>query len=222
MKKVRKSLRKKYPIMRVYKSDLEKIFNLFKDHYPKIEIVADGFKLDDISELSKIDKQEIVEFSISAYDEKFFGNSISVDFSKDSTTVHLDDEDDIKARGLATQIGDILSNRKSYLRFFTNFGIGLPLYSVFLILILSFFKGSSTERGLLLLANILLFVVWLFLGLRLDMKKHSLIYLYDNSSASGFFKRKKDDILLSVISALIGALIGSSMTLGIQWLVKKI
>ena len=60
MKKEKKSLWKRYPIMRLYKSDLEKIFDLLRDTCPKTEIAADGFELDDFSELSKINKQKLL------------------------------------------------------------------------------------------------------------------------------------------------------------------
>ena len=216
MEKVKKSLRKHYPILRLYKSDLEKIFNLFKDNYPEIKIVADGFKLDDFSELSKINKQEIVDFKISADDpEDFLGNSISVEFSKDSTTIYLSDEDDIKLRGLAAQIGDILSDRKSYLRFFATFWAPFLSFLILETLIGFLIKESVALIQLLTVLLVAMLLVW---GSRLDTKKHSLIYLYDDSSASSFLKRNKDKILLSAISALMGGII----TLVIAWLLKKI
>lgn len=216
MEKVKKSLRKHYPILRLYKSDLEKIFNLFKDNYPEIEIVADGFKLDDFFELSKINKQEIVDFKISADDpEDFLGNSISVEFSKDSTTIYLSDEDDIKLRGLAAQIGDILSDRKSYLRFFATFWAPFLSFLILETLIGFLIKESVALIQLLTVLLVAMLLVW---GSRLDTKKHSLIYLYDDSSASSFLKRNKDKILLSAISALMGGII----TLVIAWLLKKI
>lgn len=209
MEKVANPLLKKYPIMRLYKSDLEKIFNLFKDQFPKLEIVADGFKLNDFSELSKINKQEIVEFKITGRDPY-----LQLDFSRYSASIYLSDEDDIKLRGLADKIGDILSDRKSYLRFFAN-----PWSPNLLTLIWIIFVYLSKTPFVFSLPVFLLFVcLWLFWGFRIDTQKHSLIYLYDHSSASNFLKRNKDNILLSVLSALIGGII----TLAIAWALKKI
>jgi len=213
MEKLEKPLLKKYPILRLYKSDLEKIFNLFKDHYPKIEIFADGFKLDDFSELSKINKENIVDFKISAHDPY-----LSVDFSGDSVSIFLSDEDDIKLRGLADKIGDILSERKSYfLRFFANTFAPNLLTLISLILIFSLIKESKTQLFLILFC-ILFTLLWFLWAFKISTKKHTLIYLYDHSSTSSFFKRNKDNIFLAVLSALTGGII----TLVITWLLKKI
>ena len=220
MEKVEKPLIKKYPILRLYKSDLEEIFNLLKGNYPEIEIVADGFKLDDFSELSKIDKKEIVDFKITADDPEEFLKTlalISVDFSRDSAVISLSDEDDIKQRGLAAQIGDILSHRKSCLRFFANPWTLSLLALIPIILILSLIKEVKTQ--LYSFPFLVLFIVLLdFWAFKIDSRKHCLIYLYDRSSAPGFFKKNKDSILISVISALMGGII----TLGIALLLKKI
>jgi hypothetical protein len=215
MEKIKKPLRMNYPIVRLYKSDLDKIFNLFKDNYPKIEIVADGFKLDDISELSKIKKQEIVDFEISAYNPR-----LSVDFSGNSASIYLSDEDDIKLRGLAAQIGDILSKRKSPLRFLASFWLEIPIGMIALLIYfnaLSLIKDTKFQV-MALLGFVLFMILFGILGHRIEEKKHCLIYLYDRSSAPGFFKRNKDNILIIVISALIG----SFLTLVSAWLLKKI
>ena len=201
MEKVKKNLLKNYPILRLYKSDLEKIFKLFKDHYPEIEIVADGFKLDDFSELSKINKQEIFDFEISAHNP-----FLSVDFSRNSARIYLSDEDDIKLRGLADKIADILSERKSYLRFFANPWTPNLICLIGFILIFSLSKEVKTP--LYLFPFYILFIgLWYFWGIKIATKKHSLIYLYDYSSAPSFFKRNKDRILLAILSAAIGGII---------------
>ena len=120
-------------------------------------------------------------------------------------------------RGLAAQIEDILSKRKSYLRFFANPWAPNLFSLICLILIFSLFKELKTQLYLFLV-YILFIVLWGLWGFRIDTRRHSLIYLYDDSSASSFLKRNKDNILISVISALIGGII----TLGIALLLKKI
>jgi hypothetical protein len=210
MEKVKQPFRKEYPILRLYKSDLEEIFNLFKDNYQKIEIVADGFKLDDISELNKIKKQEIVDCKIFAPDPYLY-----VEFLRISAIIYLSDEDDLTQRGLADKIGEILSRRKSPLRFLVTLWAEIPFLLIYFVLL--FLIKDIKVAGITLLGFILFISLWGIWGYRVNTKKHSVIYLYD-PSASGFFKRNKDNILISVISALMGGFI----TLLIAWLLKKI
>ena len=127
----------------------------------------------------------------------------------------MSDEDDIKLRGLADKIRDILSERKSYLRFFAN--VWSPNL-VTLIWITFCLISKETITPISFLVYVLFFGLWLLWGIWINTKKHILIYLYDYSSKSGFFKRNKDNILISVLSALIGGII----TLAITWLLKKI
>lgn len=209
MKKVEKSLSKKYPILRLYKSDLVDIFNLFKDHSAKFEIVADGFELDDLSELNKLKKQEIVDFKIESHNPYF-----SVEFSGYSASIYLSDQDDIGQRGLADKIGEILSRRKSPLRFFATPWVYFPIGLIYLSSL--FLIKDDTARWIIFLGYILFVILWGIWGFRIDTKKHSVIYLYD-PSVPGFFKRNKDTILVS----LIGAVAGSVITLIMTWLIKK-
>jgi len=191
------------------------VTNLFIRHCNNIVIVADGFKLDDFSELNKIKKQEIVNFKITAYDPHLY-----VNLSESSATIYISDENDIRLRGLLEQIEGILSERRSPLRFI--FGPWMLVVYAFLLLFLTIwpfiFKEYKTQ-GLILLFLIQLSAVLLLIwGRRTDTKKHSLIFLEDHSSAPTFFKRNKDSILLAILSGGIGGII----TLIISWLLKII
>ncbi len=66
MKKIEKSKSKDYPVLRLYKDDLEKIETLFKDNYEDYEIIVDEYRLENISDKSKIKKRETTNFSIQA------------------------------------------------------------------------------------------------------------------------------------------------------------
>jgi len=214
LQKVKKALSKNYPILRLYKSDVEKIFNLFKDYCKTAEIVADGFKLDDFSELSKLNKQEIVGLTITAHDPLFFA-----EFSSYSAKIFLSDQDNLEQRGLADKIGEILSQRKSPLRFLTYLWMNIPFFAVFAFYLLYLLpRIKDTKAQWIILLGIILFYILLYIcGMIIDTKKHSIIYLYD-PSAFGFFKRNKDNILL----VLLGAVAGGFITFIVTWILTKI
>lgn len=210
MEKVTKGLRKQYPVLRLYKSDIENIFNLIKGHSGEVEIIAEGFKLDDFSELNKLNKKQIIDFEIRAHNPYF-----SVDFSKDAVIIYLSDEDDIGQRGLAEKVNEILSQRRSPLRFLASWWIYVPLVIIYLISINLI--ENRTTHVIAFFGFISLTILWGYWGYSINEKKHSIIYLYDPSAAPGFFKRNKDSILV----AILGAIFGGIVTLIVTTLLKK-
>jgi hypothetical protein len=55
---------------------------------------------------------------------------------------------------------------------------------------------------------------------REQVMNYSTVVLKDRAEATGFFKRKKDDILLLLIGAIFGAIFGAAVTAVIALLVK--
>jgi len=55
---------------------------------------------------------------------------------------------------------------------------------------------------------------------REQVMNYSTVILKDRAEATGFFKRKKDDILLLLIGAIFGAIVGAAVTTVIALLVK--
>jgi hypothetical protein len=55
---------------------------------------------------------------------------------------------------------------------------------------------------------ILISLGWLRASWVLTLKKHSVIYIKASKREPGFFKRKKDDLIMVLISTLIGIAIG--------------
>ncbi|GAG74915.1 unnamed protein product [marine sediment metagenome] len=219
MKKIKKSKSKDYPVLRLYKDDLEKIETIFKENYEDYEIIIDEYRLENISDISKIKKRETTNFSIKAHFPY-----IHLDISKDSASLHISDEDDLKLLGMFSKIDEILSKRISLLSVFT---IPWIYFSVQLILWIIFW-GFPIERfnipKLLFMGSFLiLIVIWVLGSFWLKFKKHSLIYLSEDShSKLNFFQRNKDKIIISIISAIIGAIIGIGGTIVANWLYNKL
>lgn len=60
--------------------------------------------------------------------------------------------------------------------------------------------------------------VYFLITYRLDMKKFSIIYLFNKSEKSNYLKRNKDQLITSIITAAVGAAIGAGLTLLITYI----
>lgn len=209
MEKIKKYYSKPYPMLRLFKQDIEQLLKVFQENCKKVEICAEGYKLDDICEMDKIKKEGIVNFSISGMDPH-----LSLDLSEHSARLYLSDEDDITLRGLESKIDLILSPRKRrVLSFFGSFWMILLLPAMLGLAIASFpFREYKVQGATLIIFIILLYV----LSFKMPFKKYSLIYWADTSLAHGFFRKNKENILIAIISAFFGAVI----TVAVSWLSK--
>lgn len=214
MKKIKKSKSKKYEVLRLYKDDLEKIDTIFKENYKDYEIIVDEYKLDNISEISKIKKRETTDFSISAYPPY-----ISLDISKKSAKLYISDEDDLKLCGIFSKIDNILRKRISLFSVFTIPWIFYPVQIILLIILWVVpIKRFNIPKSFML-SFFIFVVIWNFGAFWFKLIKHSLIYLLEDShSKLNFFQRNKDKVIISIISAIIG--IGG--TIVANWLYNKI
>lgn len=212
MEKIKKSYSKEYPILRMFIDDLEQIVSIFKENYKDFEIKADVYKLEDISELSKINKQEIKNFSINTYTPY-----ISLDISESSVSLYIEDKDNLKLRGIFSKIDAILNRRISFLRILTSYWMQIPFHVIIWLNLYLFPKEYyKTIRILLVILTLALLIIWFLWRQSISLKKHSLIYLFNSQSKIGFFKRNKDKILLSIFSAVVGSI----LTVGLTWLIK--
>lgn len=196
MERIKKSWIREYPLLRLYRQDVEEIVNLFKSNYEKFEIIADRFKLNDFSEVDEIKKNVITNFSINAYDPY-----LSLELSNSRATLYISDEENIKLRGLDSKINDILSKRKSLLRFFViPWVIGcLAGWNFKFIMTLLFVRKMILQPLMIILA----FILWWTCGMHLEFRQHSLIYLKDSQ---GFLERNKDQLIVGLILAIFAVL----------------
>jgi hypothetical protein len=150
MKPVKKQYIKFYPVLRLYKDDLEEIVGIFKKHFTEIDIVADTYELTGIAEIDNIKKPKITNFSVKHYhqydqEKPFRGELLSLDLTHNSARLYLSNDADTYLRGVAAQIDTLLSRKKSVLSIMTS--IRIVMLSLFfyvpLFIILTFFTFTS-------------------------------------------------------------------------------
>src|SRR5579863_9032822 len=107
MKKVKQSYSKSYPALRLYKDDLEEIVSVFKSHFAEIKIVADEYELTEITDIDKIKKAKITNFSVSYNhhdQDPSRSGLLSLDLKPGSAFLYLSDDAATYLRGVASQI----------------------------------------------------------------------------------------------------------------------
>ena len=114
MKKVKKLYDKYYPVLRLYKDDLEDIVSVFKSHFTEFKIIADEYELTDLSEIDDIKKPKITNFSVTYNDhnqDPLKSGLLSLDLKSDRARLYLSDSTATYLFGIASQIDALLSKK---------------------------------------------------------------------------------------------------------------
>jgi len=239
LEKVRKRFFEQYPMLRLFRDDVEGIINLFEKDYKDAEIIVDEYKLENSSDIDKLVKSQVTNFSVQAFQRYPQETPYRVELLRlvlncDEAHLSVSDENDTHLRGLASKISSILSQRKSRLHFLTAPPMALVLgvffsipTSIILALPWSFSKQPvlSILLALSILLLIALVIIWLVVMVRVRTKKYVVIYLTNSNARSTFFSRNKDELPKMILSAVIGGLV--TLILGgiayfINWLVHLI
>lgn len=209
MKKVKKEYIKYYPFLRLFKKDVEEIIKLFKQNCKSVEIYIDEYKLDDISEIEDIGKQEVSYFHISSTLQAYLS------LSSKSANFVLINEDDLKLRGLETKIEQILAKRKSAWDILNSPWLYIP-YIIITAGVVIWWLLSLTSSNLsltffismvgVMMLGLFPLCIWRILEY-IDSNKHCVIFLCNPEERSNFFKRNKDRLIIGLIGAIVGGII---------------
>jgi hypothetical protein len=210
MKKQEKITRISFDPIILYIDDVKRIFEIISDVSEHFSVIADGYVLDDKSEIDMLDSKEIHELIITS-------NEINVSIEmKNYQTVIWGNEKDTKSWGTILVLKDLLEKcqRKIWKIRKTFYPSYLILYS-FVSLSMSLVKDIGKWRIYVLIPGVIIYVIVAILfimDITVRAKKYSTIRLYKRGMNS-FFIRQKDQILLSIISGIIGALLTLAITM---------
>ena len=211
MKRVDKSISKKYLPLRLYLDDLEEIEGfLSQDH--RISFESGDYQYDSVAELAQNRKEEILyDLEISQHDPY-----ILVELKRTWARVYVASSEPTSV-GIFYNIDQLLRRRRRSPSFFyTRYFIWL-------------FNGFVILGNLLLWANLLghlglrhlsLAVVVLVIAAAIVLLaavawiasvrvwRYSTIVLRHRREARGFFARNRDSLIVAIIAAIIGASLG--------------
>lgn len=200
MKQISKSIRKDFKMPLIYLDDLEAIEEVLKGNSVRdFKIKTSDFEYDSVSEINS-NQKHTNELSISARDPY-----ISVDFNKYSTYLYAS-ESETKTVGIVTKIAEIIKKRERKLRWFSakiSVWLAGPLFVIaFGILVKVREKGVEEVRwiGPVILA---LIIIWWALDYRHSLHLFSDIAFIRRDEQKSFFVRKKDEIILVIITVIL-------------------
>lgn len=217
MKKNAKPYKKKYPLQRLYRDDIDEIISIFQSSFSKFYIYVDDYQLDDPKELDNIKKKTLTYFCIKYYNVEL-GKSwaiLELELKKSSATLTLSDDANTEISGVALRIDRLISSKKSFVGFvtsrwlLTSFVI-TALGSIFVILAQIVDKHSTLSMILSYINSMLPFfnAFWVLWACFLYFFRHTIIYMDHSSTKSNLLSRNSDQIIINLFYILLGFILG--------------
>ncbi|MBL1243263.1 MAG: hypothetical protein COA39_002515 [Sulfurimonas sp.] len=205
MKRREQSLSKSFKPMKIYYDDIEELYSIFKEHPEEVKIEADEFELDNLKEILKIKKDYFTNLKIYAHRPY-----VSLDFSKSDIRLYISDDSPLQ-RGLYEKLNTVLQPKE---RIFLSNIIKFIDYMLSPIIFgLSFLIDNIILRTIIQLGS----AIWWILGFIYNFKLTSKIIPFRKLERPNFFQRNKDQMITSIVSAIIGGAIVLFLT---KWLEK--
>ena len=203
MEKLKKHISKEYLPVKIYIDDLEKIVAILDDNSIKYSIQIDRYKYDTLVELinSSADRKT-QDLKIETSNPK-----MTIEFHKMWAKIYVS-VDDMLTTGLFHKIDEIINQSRRLIPFFYSLkfvwivSIILPIESLLLN-----HDGKLFPEYIDTTLSIL-WVLWLPRAIYVRLVKHSSIQLIRKEHVSSFFHRKRDDLILALLSAIVGAILG--------------
>lgn len=226
MQRIETPNEEKLGLVRIFREDLEKIVSFCRQKCQNVEIVADEFKIHEISEIDSQNRNQISRLRVEGFSPR-----ILIKLSTNDAAIWIADTEDVVLKGMKANIMEVLNQKKrigQYLSWLGNSFVAPMLGSMFSgsFLFIVFTRYAFIRFGspiidkinqfhladtLLVISIILTFLLFIFDYQ--NNKNHSQVYLLNSSKMPNFLSRKKDDLVLIVFSSLISI----AGTLFIQW-----
>lgn len=205
MEKKTKSISKSLPPVKLFLKDINKIYEIFNTLNHSVQLETEDHILESIEELSNIDEEKINNISY-----KISEPYISLQMSKLSIFLYAS-SDDYTSKGIFNELKNYLFSKRRKLH---NI-IESPFIAGFFngsFLAANLFYIISVPLGLLATIALLLSIFYLKWVINQNTNWHTIIYLRISNKELSFFQRKKDEIILIVISSILGAILGALFT----------
>lgn len=201
MNKIIKSISKNYLPVIIDINILEKLIELFDLANIKYFIETENYRYDSLNSLIN-SKNENKISSLSIYTIDTY---ISIRFDKLWATVYIS-SDDPYASGLFYKIDTIINESKR------RFSIIYSYYFIWsLIIAYNIFDIINNQNQFVSkkveLYFLIIYILYVIRALYIRLFSHSTIQMIKKRQVGTFFYRKRDDLILMVISAIIGAIV---------------
>ena len=210
MKRLDQPISAEYLPIRLYRNDLENMERIFGDSSQELEITAEGFQFESIDELAT----HFTQGRISNLTLEGKASHITIELTAQSSSLYVGSSTNATV-GLFYHLDEILkgARRTCWPLYSLRFVWVLNILNLAAILLL--YKISNAAANIIF-ASSLAWVVW---AAYINLRRHSTIWLCRRGMVS-FWVRKKDDLILAIVSAFFGAILGAVGTILIQLYLK--
>jgi hypothetical protein len=209
MRRVDEPISKEYLPLRLFLDDLQEIENILKGPAQSVSIKVRGFEFDSIDEFSKNSgHRKITDLQITCSTPY-----VSLEFTRFSARLYVGSSDDTAA-GLFHKLDQLLTQSRIPFWFLHSYYFVWVL-NILLPLNTAVVSNEPTSTSVSLVAG-----AWIFRVLYVRLRRHSTVILSNRNERSTFLSRKKDDLILALISGIIGALLGIAGTLIVNQLTR--
>jgi hypothetical protein len=192
-----------FPPATLYIDDVVQVIDLFLQACERLEIKSGEYKITDKSELNelvtKFPSGRFPGIQIQGYEPY-----VSVDFRPYGIRVYIS-EDTLVQRGIVAGIREIVARGKKRR---ADFAFNLLFYVGIAAGTWQLMSKDYVLGGFLIGLSFLAIP----LAIRSTMRNNVVVYNKTRGEIKSFFERKKDDMVLAIISAAVGALITYLLT----------
>ncbi|MDP3083046.1 MAG: hypothetical protein Q8N44_05070 [Rubrivivax sp.] len=185
-----------FPAATLYMDDVVQVLDTFAKACESVEVTASEYKITDPNELPAL----AAKFPQERFDDlkiQGFKPYVSLELRSYGARTYIS-EDTIEQRVVVTSAREVLVRCRK----FKPDSIANVAY---LLLAVTSVWAVMAKAHFVFFALVLAAVALLPFSVRLRMKNTVIVYTKNRSEAKGFLQRKKDDLLLVVLSAALGA-----------------
>lgn len=201
MEKIRRHLGEHLKPVKLYFDDIEELVDIFQSTGADIQIEADDYKIASPEEILSINKPFFTNLSI-----RQRNISVSVNFENDGIWLYAA-EDTPAQRGLFELTKIVLRKKR---RVLTSFLQSPILIGVFLGTLIGFISSLNTTSGkwkiFIGVSMTVSAILWVPFAYWSRFRRFSIIIPFRKSSRPNFWHRNRDQIILALISAALGAI----------------
>ena len=192
-----------FPATTLYIDDFSEIIDTLFEACKRIEIKVGEYKITDKAELQALAEKfpdgRFSDVRIEAYDPY-----ISFDFRSFAVSAYVS-HDSIELRGVISKVRDIVARGKKKRP-------SLPISTLSYITVAVGVWQLLSKEYFLGAVLLLLSLAVIPLAVRFDMKNNVVIHSKRRGEVTSFLQRKRDDILISLISAILGGVVTYLLT----------
>ena len=196
MERVSNKYHEDYPAATLYIEDVLELVDTFSQACEGIEISAGEYKISNPAELnalaSKFTDDKFDYLKIQGYKPY-----VSLELRAFGARTYIS-EDSLEQRGVIAKVREVLHRSKKIRpELFANIGIAV-MFAI---------AGWQIQTKAYYVGALALFIAFSlpYVSTRLRMRSTVVVYTKSRAEAKGFFQRKKDDVVLALISAALGA-----------------